>query len=106
MQDLTAKLVVILQHYTRDPDVLVGSETTMSALEIDVLDVPMIFLDVEDAFDLTIPHDDDIDDVATVACLAAWVRARQESQAALAQLRSSRPRAKSNWMSTGTERRR
>jgi acyl carrier protein len=106
MPDLTAQLIAILQHYQRDTTVRVGSDTTFEALEIDVLDLPMIFLDIEDAFALYIPYEDDIEDVATVADLVAWVQSRQESRAALAQMRAALPRAKSTWMTTGAERRR
>jgi acyl carrier protein len=106
MLDLTAHVITILQNYQRDPAASVNSDTTFQALDIDVLDLPMIFLDIEDAFALYIPYEDDIEDVTTVAGLVTWVQSRQESQAALAQLRAALPRSKSTWMTTGAERRR
>jgi len=103
MQELTPKILAILQKYMRDAAAPVGSSTTLSELEIDLLDLPMIFLDAEEIFDVTIRCDDEIDDPVTVGGLVGCVAARLEAKAS----RLPRtPRPKRTWMSTGAERRR
>jgi len=106
MQELTPRIITILQKYMHDPAALVGSSTTLSELEIDLLDLPMIFLDVEDAFDVQIGYDNEIEDFATVRGLVAHVASRLEAKALQRRPRSSVPRAKGTWISTGAERRR
>lgn len=103
MLELSSKIIAILQKYMRDPAALVGNATTFSDLGIDLLDLPMIFLDGEEVFDITIRSDDEIDDPITVGGLIACVAARLEAKAS----RSPRaPRPKRSWTSTGSERRR
>lgn len=106
MQDLTPRIIAILQKYMRDPAARVGSSTTLAELEIDLLDLPMILLDLEDAFDLQVGHDDEIDGSATVDRLAACVASRLEAEALQPRRRTTVPRSKGSWISTGAERRR
>lgn len=106
MQDLTPLVAAILRKYMSDPAMRISGTTTLADLGIDVLDLPMIFLDVEDACDVAIGHDDEIDGFTTVASLAAYVASRLEKQALEPRRRTTVPRSKGNWISTGAERRR
>lgn len=97
MPDLTARLIAILRKYMRDPKTSVGSATTLDELEIDHLDLPMICLDVEEAYDVTIGHGDDLDGLATVGDVAARLAERLAERAAP---RTRAARRRSSWMST------
>ena len=100
MHDLTTGSIAIVRKYMREPAASVGSSTTLSELGIDDLDVPMICLDLEDAYGLQVAVEDDVETVADlVACLVA-------SLALKTLPRPRRPRSRSGWMSTGVERRR
>lgn len=103
MPDLTHTMITILRKYMRDQSAPIKNSTTLIELEVDTLDLPMILLDAEDAFNVTIRGDGEMDDPITVAGLIACVAARLQAKA-LRPLRTQRP--KGNWMSTGTERRR
>jgi hypothetical protein len=103
MQELMLKIIPILQKYMSDPVAPVATATTLSDLGIDLLDLPMVFLDAEEAFNITIRCGDEIDDPITVGGLIACVTARLEAKAS--QLPRT-PRPKRSWMSTGAERRR
>ena len=104
MSEPAAKITAILQHYTRDAAPAAPPAATLAELGIDLLDLPMIFLDIEDAFGVQLHHDSDIDSLTTVEGLIADVAARIAARAS--QPRPKRTRPKGNWMSTGTERRR
>jgi acyl carrier protein len=101
MQELTPRLVTILQKYMRDPTARVVGATTFSDLEIDLLDLPMILLDVEDDFDVQIPYDDETEAFATVNALVVCVASHLEAKALQPYPRSSVPRSTRSWMSTG-----
>ena len=73
----------------------------LSALEIDRLDVPMIFVDIEDTFDVAIDFQDEIEGLATIRCLISCVAASVTAKALEAEARKSAPRKKGGWMSTG-----
>jgi hypothetical protein len=103
MPDLAPRLLAILGKYMRDPDAAVAGAMTLTALQIDLLDLPLIYLDVEDAFDIDVGQGDGLEQPATVDDLVARVAARL---AARAMPRPRLPRRKSNWMSTGAERQR
>jgi acyl carrier protein len=105
MQELTPRIITILQKYMRDPAALVENSTTLSELEIDLLDLPMIFLDIEDVFGVQISYDDQIEDFATVRGLIACVASRLEVKVLYPRPRTSVPRTKRNWISTGAGRR-
>jgi acyl carrier protein len=102
MPDPTPRLIAILKKYMRDPAAGVTGSTTLAELEIDILDLPMILLDVEDAFDIQIDDDDEIEGSATVDRLAACVAAK----ALQPRRQTTVPRSKGSWISTGAERRR
>ena len=59
----------------------------------------MIVLDIEDVFNVQIRIDDEIEDIASVA-------SRLEAKLLQPRPRTSVPRTKRTWMSTGAERRR
>jgi acyl carrier protein len=100
MQDLTSGSIAILRKYMRDPGASVGSTSILDDLGIDELDLPMICLDLEDAYGLQVAVEDAVETVADlVACLVA-------SLALKTLPRPRRPRSRSGWMSTGVERRR
>lgn len=101
MQELTLRIIAILQKYMRDPAARVGSYTTFSKLGIDRLDLPMIFLDVEDVFDVQIDYQDEIEGFATIGGLVACVASALAAKALQPHPRRSVPRRKGNWMSTG-----
>ena len=95
-------LIAILQKYVRDQNASFGRSASLSELGIDPLDLPLICLDVEDAFDVQIGHGDELRQLATVDDLIARVAS---CLAAKALPRVRMPRPKKNWMSTGAERR-
>jgi acyl carrier protein len=106
MPDLNSRLVAILKKYMRDPAASVAGSTTLAEIEIDLLDLPMIVLDIEDAFDLHIGDDDEIEGSITVNRLAACVSALLEAKALQPRRLTTVPRSKGSWISTGAERRR
>ncbi len=106
MPDLTPRLIAILKKYMRDPAARVAGPTTLPELEIDLLDLPMIVLDIEDAFDLHIGDDDEIDGSITVDRLAVCVASLLAAKSSQPRRQTTVPRSKSTWISTGAERRR
>lgn len=102
MHDLTPALIAILRKYMRDPAASVGRSKTLSELGIDLLDLPLICLDVEDAFNVQMGHGDELEELATAHDLVARVAS---CLAAKAMPQTRIPRRKGNWMSTGAERR-
>jgi acyl carrier protein len=103
MQQLTPRIVAILQKYMGNPRARVENSTIFADLEIDGLDLPMIFLDVEDDFDVQIEYNDEIDVSSTVGSLMALVESRLEAKT---RPRTPIQRPKRTWMSTGAELRR
>lgn len=103
MHDLTTGLISILRKYMRDPGAGVGNATVLADLAIDDLDLPMICLDLEDAYGVHICQGDEPGALETVGDLSA----RLVAHLAAKQLpRLRRPRPRSGWMSTGAERQR
>lgn len=103
MTDVTFGIARILRAYVGDPSLPIESLSTLRDLDIDHLDLPMISLDIEDAFGVQIQYDDEIEDTATVQSLAAAVLAHLDAKA---KRPLARPRPKSTWLSTSAERRR
>ena len=82
----------------RDPAASVGHNTTLSELGIDDLDLPMVCLDLEDAYGMQFAIEDDVETVGDlVASLVASLAAKKMPR---------RPRSRGGWMSTGIDRRR
>ena len=106
MPELTPRIVAILKKYMRDPTTWVDSRTTLSELWIDRLDLPMIFLDIEEIFDVQIDYLDEIEGLATIGSLVDCVASALAAKALQHHLRRSTPRKKGNWMSTGAPSRR
>ena len=103
MLDLTSKIAAILKPYVREPATAIEGCTTLSELEIDELDLQMISLDIEDNFGVQIRYDDEAEALATVQSLVASVEALLDAKS---KQPPRSPRVKSNWLSTGSERRR
>jgi acyl carrier protein len=102
MQHLS-RISVILQKYMFDPRAVIGASTTLSDLEIDSLDIQMIFFDIEDAFDVQLSFSDGIDPALTVGGLIDLV----VPEIAAKRAQSQRPAVrlpKRTWMSTGADR--
>jgi acyl carrier protein len=97
MQDPTARIIAILKQYTRDLGFPVASWTRFAELGIDRLDLPLIVLDIEDAFAIQIGYDQQMDGFASVGDLIACVRAHLAMKGT--RVRSSAPRSKRPWMS-------
>jgi acyl carrier protein len=102
MSDLTPRLIAILSRYQGDQTAPIETYMTLSELEIDRRELPMIVCDVEDTFDVHIRYDDVIEDYATVSGLVAYLEMRVTEP----RPRPTTPRSKGRWMSTGAERRR
>ena len=96
MQDPTARITAILSQYTRDLGFPVASWTRFSELGIDRLDLPLIVLDIEDAFAIQIRYDEEMDGFTSVGDLIACVRAHLQTKRARS---PSAPRSKRPWMS-------
>ena len=103
MPDVQATINTILRAYVRDPSSPIESLAPLNDLGIDQLDLQMISLDIEDGFGVQILFDEEIEDMATVHSLVGTVEALIDMKA---KLPPARPRIKSNWLSTGAERRR
>ena len=54
MHDWTPRVIAILRNYMRDPTAGVAGSMALNDLAIDLLDLPLIYLDLEDAFDVDI----------------------------------------------------
>lgn len=105
MQEPTSRITTIVKKYVRDPSTPIRNVTTLRELEIDLLDLPMICLDIEDIFDVQIRHDEEIEVCATVGSLISCVASHLEAKTLQPLLRTN-SRPKRTWMSTGAERRR
>lgn len=105
MTDPTPRIVAILGQYMDDPAASVASYTKLSDLDIGQLDLAMIILDLEDAFDINIRFDEKIEDFAVVGDLFTCVESHLEAKA-LPRSQSFTPRPRRPWMSTGAELRR
>ena len=71
MHDLTSGLIAILRKYMRDPGASVGGTSVLADLGIDDLDLPMICLDLEDAYGVHIGRGDEHGALETVGDLVA-----------------------------------
>jgi acyl carrier protein len=98
MQDPTARITAILTQYARDLGFPVASWTRFSELGIDRLDLPLIVLDIEDAFAIQIRYDEEMDGFTSVGDLIACVRAHLAAKGTRNRAASA-PRSKRPWMS-------
>lgn len=100
---LTPKVIAILRKYMREPLAPVTNATVLRALDIDDLDLPMIFLDIEDVYDVQVSLADEINHALTVGGLIRSVTGGiAAKKSARAQPIIRRP--KRSWVSTGAER--
>ena len=80
MHPLTPKIIAILHKYMAAPSHDVDASATLTDLDIDCLDIPMIFLDIEDTFDVQIFDCDETDPSLTVDGLVACVAERLDAK--------------------------
>ena len=83
--------------YTRDLGFPIASWTRFSDLGIDRLDLPLIVLDIEDAFAIQIRYDEEMDGFTSVGDLVACVQGAPADQGHARA--PSAPRSKRPWMS-------
>lgn len=105
MTDPTSTITAILGQYMDDPATPLARHTALSELDIGQLDLRMIIIDLEDAFDICIRFDEPIDEFATVGDLFTCVAWHLEAKAAQ-RARPTAPRARRPWTMTGAEHRR
>ena len=105
MHELTPRIIAILARYTRVPAAVISSAMTFRELEIDRLDLPMIVLDIEDACNVHIRYDDEIEAIASVGDLVACTATRISAHASQLQQRAAAPRVRRSWVSTEAEQR-
>src|SRR5262245_27267850 len=98
MQDPTARIATILAQYTHDLGHPIANWTRFSDLGIGSLDLPMIVLDIEDAFGIQIRYAEEMDGFTSVGDLVACVKAHLVSKGSRLRV-SSAPRSKRPWMS-------
>jgi acyl carrier protein len=98
MQDPTARITAILSQYSRDLGFPIASWTRFGELGIDRLDLPLIVLDIEDAFAIQVRYDEELDGFASVGDLIACVRAHLAAKGTRNRAASA-PRSKRPWMS-------
>jgi hypothetical protein len=97
MPDIGPQITAILRKYMADPAGWVAPSTTLSELGVDELDLPMIYLDIEEIFDVTIRCNDEIGEPITAGGLVARVAAGLEAK--VSRLPGA-PRPKRSWVST------
>ena len=97
MQDLSAQLLAILARYVGRSRVPIAETTRLVDIGIDCLDIPMILLDAEDRFGVTINGAVAAAELTTAGDLIALTR---DAIAAKHRKGSKPTRKKSNWMST------
>ena len=71
MSDVATKIIEILKEHTRAKTKTMSRDTKMADLEIDSLDLAVVVFDIEDAFGIEIPYDDDedLENLATVGLI-------------------------------------
>ena len=70
MTDVATKIIEILKEHARasTKTMAMSRDTKMADLEIDSLDLAVVVFDIEDAFEIEIPYDDD-DDLENLATI-------------------------------------
>ena len=97
MQDLSAQLLAILARYVGRSRLPIAETTRLVDIGIDCLDIPMILLDAEDRFGVTINGAVAAAELTTASDLIALTR---DAIAAKHRARPKPSRKKGNWMST------
>lgn len=97
MQDLSAQLFAILARYAGRSGLSISGTTRLADMGIDRLDIPMILLDAEDRFGVTINVAAEAPEPTTAGDLIVLTR---DAIAAKHRARRKPTRKKSNWMST------
>lgn len=99
MDDLAAKTVTLLKPYLRNGGDCFVPDARLSDLGIDPLDLPILALDIEDAFDIDIGYDE-IGRVETIRGVVERVRSRvaAKRQARLRASSEAGRRTSSAWL--------
>lgn len=100
MEELAPGVIAILKKYVGDPSAFIGCRTSLTELEIDHLDIPMVLLDIADRFEIEIPASE-IGVSATVSGLVGVVASHLQVKALPRAPRTLRP--KRSWVSTVAE---
>lgn len=98
MHDTTGRIAAILDQYASAPGEAISLGMSVGDLQIDPADVPLIILDIEDAFDIQIGYSEVIDRNTTLAELVIAAQTCVEAKAA--RPRAAVPRSKRPWMVT------
>jgi acyl carrier protein len=98
MLDPTQAIVKILFRHACAPRGSIVGSTHLADLGIDLLDLPMVILDLEDAFQVCVRYDD-YAGVETVRELAACVLRTMQTSAHDARRRVAAPRKRQSWVS-------
>jgi acyl carrier protein len=104
MVDPTQAIIKILFQHTSAPSAPIVGSTELCNLGIDLLDLPMLILDLEDAFQICIRYDE-YTQVKTVRELAACVICNVQRSVREARLLAATPRTRRSWTSTVAEQR-
>lgn len=96
------KITAILARHASHACPRLEATTPLGNLGIDLLDLPIVILDIEDAFHVCIPYED-YQTVDTVGALVACTEARLQASAQAVREIASAPRVRRPWMSTGAE---
>lgn len=103
MDSLSSTIISIVRTYCSDPQAAIDRSAALVSLDIDCLDMPMIFLDIEDALDVQLSAAEEADATMTVAGLIRSVAASLDAKREAAS-RTVMRRPKRTWVSTGAGR--
>lgn len=104
MIDPTQAIVKILFQHTAERLTPIVGSTQLGDLGIDLLDLPLVVLDLEDAFQICIRYDE-YSQVETVRELAACVLSIMQKSVSEVRQMTATPRTKRSWTSTVAEQR-
>jgi len=94
-----------LRRFVGEPRRAIYHATTLRELEIDALDLPIVFLDLEDELNVSLTGDD-AGDIRTAGELFERVVFRVREKRRRSQMSTLATKPKRGWMSTGIEQRR
>lgn len=101
MQSLHDTTIAVLARYAGERGQPIGSETLLSDVGIDRLDISMVALDLEDALHVDIGIDANIEAANSVAELIGCVEAALRAKSHRVSERATAPRIKRSWFETG-----
>ncbi len=98
-------VVTVLRRFVGEPRRAIYHATTLRELDIDDLDLTIVYLDLEDALNVSLAGDD-AGDIKTAGDLFEHARLRLREKRQRAQSSVATTKSKRGWMSTGAEQRR